>query len=149
MYEILDDPSAEDYARSTRTDLSIHSAGGGGYFEFAAIFEMAKRRGAGAWIKGICAGSATLFLGLERVLMKDSGFIGFTEIQVATTGSSEDFAKAAEMCGKLNASMAEIISNGRGATSPDTVREWMAAKRWFSAEDALAAGLVDEIVSHE
>ena len=76
--------------------------------------------------------------------MDPKGFVNVRESWAAVTGSSSDLAGMRRTLQEIDSAQASWIAKGCGLT-PAIVRQWMKDQRWFSAEDALAVGLVDEI----
>ena len=62
-----------------------------------------------------------------------------------TEGNAEDHEKAVKMLDAVDRSIAQIYADKSGKAL-DEVLAWMSAETWLTAEEALAYGLIDEVI---
>lgn len=137
-------------ALSTRKDqrinLHIHSPGGS-VFEGHAIFTALKSHPGGVttWIDGIAASMASVIaMAGEPVKMASNAFLMIHNPWSETAGGSEEMRKQADVLDKLKESLVKIYA-AKSGMSEDEIGAAMDAETWFSAEEAVAFGLVDEV----
>lgn len=131
-------------------DIRVDSCGGDVYEGFAIASAVQRYEGdTTCYIDGIAASAASyVALMADRVVMND-----YSQIMIhnAWTWCSGNSAELLEMAGRLDAldgTIAGIIA-ARSGMELDAVREAMAAETWYSADDAVANGLADEVVKTE
>lgn len=131
-------------------DIRVDSCGGDVYEGFAIASAIQRYEGdTTCYIDGIAASAASyVALMADRVVMND-----YSQIMIhnAWTWCSGNSAELLEMAGRLDAldgTIAGIIA-ARSGMELDAVREAMAAETWYSADDAVANGLADEVVKTE
>lgn len=126
--------------------LRIHSPGGE-VFDGNAIFNALSRRTADVivQIEGICASMATVIsLAGHHVKMAANGFYMIHNPWGVAMGDSSELRDQAELLDKIRQNMvgAYVAKSGKSA---EQISEWMDAETWFTAEEALEAGFIDEI----
>jgi ATP-dependent Clp endopeptidase proteolytic subunit ClpP len=126
--------------------LKIHSPGGE-VFDGNAIFNSLKRRAADVvvQIEGIAASMATVIsLAGHHVKMAANGFYMIHNPWGMAMGDAAELRDQAELLDKIRSNMVGAYA-AKSGQSPEQITEWMDAETWFTAEQALAAGFVDEI----
>lgn len=137
-------------ALSTRKDqrinLHIHSPGGS-VFEGHAIFTALKSHPGGVttWVDGIAASMASVIaMAGAPVKMASNAFLMIHNPWSQTAGGSEEMRKQADVLDKLKDSLVKIYA-GKSGMSEEEISAAMDAETWFSAEEAVAFGLADEV----
>lgn len=137
-------------ALSTRKDqrinLHIHSPGGS-VFEGHAIFTALKSHPGGVttWVDGIAASMASVIaMAGAPVKMASNAFLMIHNPWSQTAGGSDEMRKQADVLDKLKESLVKIYADKSGMT-PEEIGAAMDAETWFSAEEAVAFGLADEV----
>ena len=125
--------------------LRIHSPGGE-VFDGNAIFTALSRRGnVEVQIEGIAASMATVIsLAGEPVKMASNGFYMIHNPWGSALGDSYELRKQAEVLDMIRLNMVKAYA-AKSGQEPDQIEAWMDAETWFTAEQAQAAGFVDEI----
>lgn len=130
------------------TDLTVRiNSPGGDVFDALAIHNALSRHPARvvACIDALCASAATLVaLSSDEVRMADNGQFMIHEPWTVAMGNSAELLKQSDLLDTIAQQIVGIYTRKTGA-DPDTVREWMRAETWYTAEQALAAGFVDVI----
>jgi len=93
------------------------------------------------------AGSFIAQAGDTRIMNRNSEMMIHDGHTVAI-GNSKDLASTAERLGKVSDNIASIYAERAGGTAAQW-REAMAAETWYSAEEAVDAGLADEVVGKD
>lgn len=144
--------TAKDFAeqlkpyRGQALTVRIHSDGGS-VFDGLAIYNALKRHEGGVIVEidGIAASIASVIaLAGDKVRIAANGYIMIHEPWGIDAGTATDFRDEANLLEKLQGTMADIYAERTGTTTAQA-QAWMAAETWFTAKEALAAGLVDEI----
>ena len=81
----------------------------------------------------------------ERIEMASNGYMMIHNPMWETEGDDEDLARDAEYLRKLKVSMIEAYVAKCGCT-PEDVAEWMKKETYFSAQEAVAAGMADAVL---
>ena len=125
--------------------LKIHSPGGE-VFDGNAIFNALQRRGnVEVQIEGIAASMATVIsLAGAPVKMAANGFYMIHNPWGVAMGDAEELRDQAELLDKIRSNMVGAYA-AKSGKSLDQIQEWMDAETWFTAEEAHAAGFVDEV----
>jgi ATP-dependent Clp endopeptidase proteolytic subunit ClpP len=125
--------------------LKIHSPGGE-VFDGNAIFTALQRRGnVEVQIEGIAASMATVIsLAGSPVKMAANGFYMIHNPWGSAVGDSSEMRKQAELLDRIRQNMVNAYA-AKSGQEPELIEEWMDAETWFTAEQARAAGFVDEI----
>ncbi len=133
--------------KATTIHLRINSPGGD-VFAARAMGTALKQHPARiiAHIDGLAASAASfLMLVADRIEISDGAFVMIHAPWAGMQGNAEALRQEADLLDKIAASMAADYAKRTGA-SLETVAKWMDGETWFSAQEALDAGLVDEIV---
>jgi len=131
----------------TQIDLRINSPGGE-VFDGHAIYNLLKGHPARvtAYVDGIAASIASIImLAADEIVMPQNALVMIHDPVVAAHGDAEALRKAADVLEKLrNILLAAYVS--RTGSSEADVSGWMTNETWFTAEEALAAGLADTVI---
>lgn len=126
--------------------LKIHSPGGE-VFDGNAIFNALKRRTADViiQIEGLAASMATVIsLAGHHVKMAANGFYMIHNPWGVAMGDAAEMRDQAELLDKIRSNMVGAYA-AKSGQSTDQIEQWMDSETWFTAEEALTAGFVDEI----
>ena len=126
--------------------LHINSPGGD-VFEARAM--VAAIRGHGApvttYIDGLAASAATyLALAGDTVHIIDGGLFMVHNSWTLAWGNKHEMRSTADLLDKIDGTIANDYARKTGAKA-DQIAAWMDAETWFTAEEAKAAGFVDEV----
>ena len=157
LYDVIGEwgVTAADFVRDLRNidadviDLHINSPGGlihDGLTIYNALLDHPAR--VEATVDGIAASSASWILqaGDQRIMNRH------TEVMIhdglaLTIGTESDHLETAELLGRLSDNIAAIYAERGGST----VSEWrtaMRAETWYTAQEAVDAGLADDLVTN-
>lgn len=127
-------------------ELHVNSPGGD-YPEGVAIMNMLRDHKAtvNAQVDGLAASAATVILmGADSVMMKPGSQMMIHEASGLVYGPRADMIKMAELLGKTNTAMAELYATKAGGTADEWLTA-MATETWYSAQEAVDAGLADTL----
>lgn len=130
--------------------LRINSPGGD-VFAAQAICQAIRETGAKvvAHVDGYAASAATVIAtAADEVEISDGGFFMIHNAWTWAMGNANDLTATAGLLSKIDGSLAAQYAKKSGMKVED-VRAAMDAETWYSAEEAVAAGLVDRIASGE
>ena len=134
--------------RASKVDVHVNSPGGECY-EGLAIFNALRNHKAEitVYIDGLAA-SAASFIAMagDRIVAERNATLMIHNAHAVGVGDAGDMRKLADMLDRMTDTIASIYSDRAGGT----VAQWrarMATETWFSADEAQAAGLVDEVAS--
>ncbi len=126
--------------------LHINSAGGD-VFAGQAIAQAVRDTGAQviAQVDGLAASAATLpAMAADRVEIAEGGFFMIHNAWTMAIGNANDLTDTAALLAKVDASIAATYAR-RSRLGIEDVRQLMDAETWFSASEAVDAGLADAI----
>ena len=128
-----------------RIVLKIHSPGGE-VFDGNAIFNALQRRGnVEVQIEGLAASMATVIsLAGMPVKMASNGFYMIHNPWGVAMGDASELRDQAQLLDKIRSNMVGAYA-AKSGQSAEQIQEWMDSETWFTAEEALSAGFVDEI----
>ena len=128
-----------------RIVLKIHSPGGE-VFDGNAIFNALQRRGnVEVQIEGLAASMATVIsLAGVPVKMAANGFYMIHNPWGVAMGDAAELRDQAQLLDKIRSNMVGAYA-AKSGQSAEQIQEWMDSETWFTAEEALSAGFVDEI----
>ena len=129
-----------------RLDLHINSPGGN-VFDGQAIYNALRRHPATvtSYIDGVAASIASVVaLAGDRVVMAGNALFMVHDPFALTIGAAADHRKTADMLDQVAQTIRRIYVAKTGADEAD-IAAAMAAETWYSAEEAAAAGFVDEV----
>lgn len=125
--------------------LRIHSPGGEVFDGNAIATALSRRGNIEVQIEGIAASMATLIsLAGSPVKMAQNGFYMIHNPWGAAMGDAEELRKQAELLDRIRANMVNAYA-AKSGQSPEQIQQWMDAETWFTADEAQAAGFVDEV----
>lgn len=125
--------------------LRIHSPGGE-VFDGNAIFTALQRRGnVEVQIEGLAASMATVIsLAGVPVKMAANGFYMIHNPWGVAMGDAAELRDQAQLLDKIRSNMVGAYA-AKSGQAPEQIQEWMDAETWFTADEAKAAGFVDEV----
>jgi ATP-dependent Clp endopeptidase proteolytic subunit ClpP len=126
--------------------LRIHSPGGE-VFDGNAIYNALKRHPGGVTvqIEGLAASMATVIaLAGSPVKMAANGFFMIHNPWGLSIGDADDMREQADLLEKIQTGIVNAYVAKSGQTA-EQIQEWMDAETWMTADEALAAGFIDEI----
>lgn len=131
-----------------RIQLRINSAGGD-VFAAQAIAHALRETGATviAHIDGLAASAASVVaMAADEISMAEGAFLMIHNAWTMAIGNANDLLDTAALLEKIDRSLA-IQYSQRSGMAPDEIQQLMDAETWFTAQEALAAKLVDRIAS--
>lgn len=156
IYDIIDSwagVSAEALARDVKAleddrelVVRINSPGGSAYDGVAILNSLRAHPGkVTVVVDGIAASAASLIaMAGDEVVMNRNSEMMIHNGHAIVRGGAEDMRKMAERLDSVNANIASIYAEKAGGTA----EEWlatMAEETWYSAEEAVKAGLADRV----
>lgn len=133
-----------------RIDLHLNSPGGD-VFDARAM-KVALEAFSGqvvVHVDGVAASAASfLAMAADEVVMADGAFLMIHNAWGITVGNAVEHRAQAELLDKVDESLVAdyVAKSGKDA---DEVRRWMAAETWFTADEAIEAGLADRKVERK
>lgn len=127
-------------------NLRINSPGGSVFA--ARAMEQAIREHPSKVIAHIdgCSASAASFMMLaaDEIVASPGAMIMVHKAWTMAFGNSDDLLDTADLLEKVDSTLVQTYAS-RTKQSPEQINEWMAAETWFTADEALSAGLVDKV----
>lgn len=128
--------------------IDVHfNSPGGDYFDGTAIYAALKNHPSDvtSYVDSVAA-SAASFVAMagDTIVMEKPAKLMIHDASGLTYGNQADHLEMANLLGELSDTMAAIYADRAGGT----VASWRAAQRattWYSAEQAVAAGLADRV----
>lgn len=157
IYDVIDSwwgVSAEMIKRdlltvSDATDIDVYiNSPGGDVFEATAIYSSLKAHPAKihVHIDGIAASAATrIALAGDTIEIADSGFYMIHYAWTLALGNAQEIRDTADMLDKVDNTIVNDYEK-RTEAGEEQVRNWMQAETWFTAQEALEHGFVDNIM---
>lgn len=134
------------------SDLEVRvSSPGGSVFAGLAIYRaISEWKGKKTCMVDSLAASAASFIMLacDKVLIAPQALVMVHEAAGIAIGNAADMEATAALLRKANDSIVGIYST-RTKMDPDQARAYMSAETWFSAQDAVAAGLATAVLEDE
>lgn len=125
--------------------LRINSPGGSVAEGFAIINAMQRHGQVSVEIDGIAASIASaIAVSGRRASIAENALLMIHAPWMGTEGNADELRKNADMLDKFGDQLADIYVRRTGKPKA-TVERWMSSETWFTADEALAVGLVDEI----
>lgn len=135
--------------KSSSNELTIHlHTPGGSVIDGNLIFnELAKSKAQiSIIIDGLAASMGSiLMLAAKHVSIAENAFIMIHAPSGSAEGNAKEFENTAKVLRSMESSFTKKLSAKTGKTD-DELKEWMNGDNWFNADEALEAGLVDEII---
>lgn len=130
------------------TELAVHvNSPGGDIFDGLAIYQALKDHPAAVTvhIDGLAASIASVIaMAGDKVVMAPKASMMVHDGWTVSAGNAKDMRKTADLLDKQSDIIASVYADKTGQPA-DFWRGVMADDAWYNAEEALAAGLVDEI----
>lgn len=124
------------------------NSGGGDVYEGLAIMNALRAHPGEVLVivEGLAASAASFIAvgGGTRIVCRPNAELMIHEAWAMADGNAADMTKAAGDLDRVSGNLAGIYAQRAGGT-PEEWRARMRAETWFSAEEALAAGLVDAV----
>nr|WP_314074431.1 head maturation protease, ClpP-related [uncultured Roseococcus sp.] len=158
IYDVIGDPwdgvTARDVAGFLAEvppgPLTVRINSPGGYTDDGmAIYNMLAQRGdVTTVVDGVAASAASIVLmaGGKRQAYASS-LVMIHRSWTVTIGNEDDMASALDILRKTDGMMADIYT-GRGSQTVEEYAAAMRAETYYSGAEALAAGLVDQVIEH-
>lgn len=127
-------------------DIYINS-GGGDVFAGFAIYNMLKRHAAKktVYVDGLAASIASVIaMAGDRIIMPENAMLMIHNAWTIAMGNKAKLRKIADEMDKIDGSLAGIYTARTGKPEADIVA-LLDAETWFTAQEAVDAGLADEI----
>lgn len=122
---------------------------GGGVFEGVAIANALRAHPAEVTVQidGLAASIASVIaMAGDRVVIQPQAMVMIHDASGVCLGNAQDMQEMAELLDKISDNIADAYVAKAGGTR-DEWRQVMKAETWFTAEEAVEAGLADEVVS--
>lgn len=132
-------------------ELRINSVGGDVYEAYAVMEALREYPGEVTVIVVGAALSAASFIavgGGDTVIMRPHAEMMIHDALSTAWGNSEDFKKLQSDLDRVSDNLAGIYAAKAGG-EPEQWRDAMRQETWFTAQEAVAAGLADEVVASE
>jgi ATP-dependent protease ClpP protease subunit len=144
---------AADFANQLREietpKIELHlNTPGGDVFDGVAIYNALKQHPAEVTvIVDALAASAGSFIAQagEKIVMTRNATMMIHDASIMAWGNEQDMLDAAKLLGKISDNIADIYAFNAGGTVPEW-RAMMKAETWYSAPEAVEAGLADEML---
>ncbi|MCT2591143.1 Clp protease ClpP [Streptomyces sp. N2-109] len=144
---------AEEFVREIKqlrsTQINLHlSSPGGSVFDGIAIMNGLRSHPANVtiYIDSLAASIASVIaMAGDKVVMRSASELMIHEAAGLSLGNADDMREMAELLDRQSNKIAAIYAERAGGT----VEDWRAAMKvetWYSAEEAVAAGLADEVM---
>jgi len=129
-------------------DLALHlNSPGGDVFDGLTIYQSLKNRSGKVTvhIDGLAASIASVIaMGADHVVMAPKAQVMIHDGWTMAQGNAQDFKKLVDLLDRTSNTIASVYAEKAGGTT-EFWRERMQAETWYSADEALEAGLVDEV----
>lgn len=129
-------------------DVRLHlNSPGGDVFDGLAIYQALRTRSGSTTVvvDGLAASIASVIaMGADHLVMAPKASLMIHDGWTAAVGNAADMRKLADLLDKTSANIASVYADRTGQ-SADFWRDRMKEETWYSADEALAAGLIDEI----
>lgn len=138
---------AEAAKKASAVELHIHCPGGD-VFEGNVIYNtiVASEVPVDVYIDGVAASMASVvMLAGRKIYMAENAFVMIHAPSSWINGNADDLEKAAKLLRSIEDNFVKAYCRRTGKDEAET-REWMKGDNWFSAQEALDAGLIDGIV---
>lgn len=137
-----------DIAALDVDEIELHlNSPGGSVFDGMAIYNALRQHRAtvSAVVDGLAASMASIIaLAGDTVTMSRGSFLMIHDASGICLGNAGDMTEMAAILDKLSGSMAAIYAQKTGKTV-DEMRDVMRAETWYTAAEAVTAGLADSV----
>lgn len=138
------------YPDAERIDLFINSPGGE-VFEGLAIMNVLREHPAPVHVsvRGLAASIAgVIAMAGDHIQMGAGTFLMVHGAWTIAEGNAQEMRNTANLLDKIDGSIADILAKRTGQ-DVKAVEKWMKVDTWFTAEEAVAAGLADRVAGAE
>ena len=130
-------------------DVTVRmNSGGGDAFEGVAIKNVLRSHEGHVTVivEGLAASAASVIAvgGADRLVMRPGSELMIHDAWTFADGNAAELEKLAADLERTSQAMAEIYADKAG-TSPEVMRQMMRDETWFSAQEAVDAGLADAV----
>lgn len=122
------------------------NSSGGDVFQGIAIYNALVKHTAGVTVRveGLAASIASVIaMAGAPLIAAEASMLMIHEPHAVVIGDAGDMRSMAQLLDKATTVIAEVYR--RRVTDEAQVRSWMAAETWFTADEAIKAGLIDAI----
>lgn len=134
------------------SDVVVHiNSPGGSVIEALAIYNNIRTHPQDVEVRiegGALSAASFIALAGNRTLIEPAALMMLHDAWDLTAGNAADHRKAADLLDQASDTMADIYARKAGGTAGEW-RDVLKAERWYKAQEALDAGLVDEVLSDE
>ena len=100
-----------------------------------------------AYVDGYAASAASLIaVAADRCVMASGAFMMIHKAWTIAMGNADEFLASAELLEKIDGSLADTYA-AKAGTDAEGFAEQMRAETWFTAQEAVDAGLADEVAA--
>lgn len=151
--EITWDVAASDFVRELSLldvdviRLRVNSPGGDAYQGIAMMNALQSHPArVEATVEGMAFSAASFIVvgGADRVVIYPGAEMMIHDALASSYGNADDMSRSIERLDRMSNSIAEIYARRAGG-DPEDWREAMRAETWFTAQEAVDAGLADEV----
>jgi ATP-dependent protease ClpP protease subunit len=143
---------ADDLRELDAEELDVHlNSPGGDIFDGLAIYQALKDHKARVTIRvdGLAASIASvIMMAADRIIMAPKASVMIHDGWSVGCGNAAELHKLADLLDKQSEIIASVYADRSGQPA-DFWRDRMRDETWYNADEALAAGLVDEIEGQE
>lgn len=142
--------SALDSIGSTDVEMHVHSPGGDA-FEGLAIMNLLRQHKGDVHliIDGLAASAASIVaMGADTVTMVPGAQMMIHDASALAIGQADDMRQAADMLDSISSNAADQYAAKSGKPSGE-MRAAMKATTWFKAQQAVDAGLADDVLADD
>jgi len=156
VYDVIDPwfgVSAEAFGKAIRSEpnrpLTVRvNSPGGDAFEGRSIASLirAHQGPTRVIVDGLAASAAsTIAIAAQQTDIADGGFLMIHNAWTLALGGAEDLEDTAQLLRKIDGELAKDYAN-RAGVSEQQATDWMKAETWFTADEAVQAGLASSVV---
>jgi ATP-dependent protease ClpP protease subunit len=143
---------ADDLNEITADELTVHlNSPGGDIFDGLAIYQALKDHKAKVTVKvdGLAASIASVIaMAADELIMAPKATMMIHDGWSVLAGNAAEMRKVADLLDKQSDIIASVYADRSGQPT-DFWRDRMRDETWYNAEEALAAGLIDQIEGQE
>lgn len=141
-----------DQLKECEGALDVHiNSGGGDVFAGMAIYNILKRYEGGmtVYIDGLAASIASVIaMAGDRIIMPENALMMIHNAWTIAIGNAGDLRSTADELERVDGLIRDIYA-ARSGRDGDEIADAMADETWYTAAEALKAGLVDEIEANK
>lgn len=139
-----------EHEDAERIDLYVNSPGGD-VFEGVTIFNTLKAHPAPVhvYVQGMAASiAAVIAMAGDHIRMGQGSMLMIHRAWGVTGGTASEMRDMARLLDKIDLSLAGVLAT-RSGNDLKRVEKWMQDETWFTADEAVASGFADRILSGE